>query len=698
MGNQNGSPEVSRLVENTVRSPDPNQYRSALDFLAQATAKPDTPSIQAAIASIKSVIKSPKFSNKDKYRALHLFKDMMKTGRKDVTSYANEKILKRLFALANSNHKERVLVVNHPGSNPQDSKDFYHLLLECFAKWKINIPPPNTQIKAYATQLENKGLGKTVFEHYDLPLGGLIGPGGVEDPMIPGGPGNFMIPGGPGAFMIPEGQGNPMFEMGQLRQQREQLLAQLTNPYVPVEDIRQRALQYEETLKDFANRYGGAGLGPAIQQDFQREINFSEELNRSFRELDESVQSQRRFFERLRINCQTNLGLQIDPQLMDLRLASIRSGVPRSPSPIPSMSPSPHHSMSPTPSPSMPPSVFPTQTPATDIRVMSTGLESLGPGERIFGVPDMPILPPGLQSPPGEKIPMPSIDNLPPAAQFPSRGFGAGMSQDDRGRAGGGNWAGESSEFVEIPVRREREEEIDFAETPFHPVSYASQPDFGKAVGQKPYTFAETNAPVKTSVGDFKVSEFQSEKKKSDGSEGSFRAVSGPHNSTAPRQESSIRPPSSQPRDWDARSPRKEQLLQEHRLLRIQVEELAQKERQLMRQLELARPSRSPRNSFSSNALPSLVRAKEHQIENMKDRREELRNFAMKENINNEYGTDHISSRYSPRLKSPSWSTSRNAGAFSKPFRALHTDSGTNFVDEMLTEISNNLVTDKRRY
>lgn len=85
---------------------------------------------------VKMVIKSKKGKGREKFLSLNLLKDLIKKKHQNLISYNAKKLLDRLYDLANSSLKERVLTTYVKGVNMEYSKKFYHLLLECFEKWK----------------------------------------------------------------------------------------------------------------------------------------------------------------------------------------------------------------------------------------------------------------------------------------------------------------------------------------------------------------------------------------------------------------------------------------------------------------------------------------------------------------------------------------------------------------------------------
>lgn len=109
------------------------KYKKISKELSQDLSKKNGP--RFCVDYIKGYIKSPKPSGRNKFLALLLLKDLMKTKKKSIVNYNNKKFLSRLFILANSNLKEKVLQTFNPKVNLEDSKKFYHLLLECFQNW-----------------------------------------------------------------------------------------------------------------------------------------------------------------------------------------------------------------------------------------------------------------------------------------------------------------------------------------------------------------------------------------------------------------------------------------------------------------------------------------------------------------------------------------------------------------------------------
>lgn len=84
---------------------------------------------------IKAVIKSEELPNVQKYRALHMLKELLKINDKSFRDYCDQNIMNRFKELALSNGRENVLLAYNKKSDQRYSRKFYYLLLECFVEW-----------------------------------------------------------------------------------------------------------------------------------------------------------------------------------------------------------------------------------------------------------------------------------------------------------------------------------------------------------------------------------------------------------------------------------------------------------------------------------------------------------------------------------------------------------------------------------
>lgn len=84
---------------------------------------------------VKHLIKDKKTQGHIKFRALLMLKDLMRKKHGSLVRYNEKKLLQRLFLLAKSAKREKVLQLYDPNVNLAISKDFYHLLLECMDSW-----------------------------------------------------------------------------------------------------------------------------------------------------------------------------------------------------------------------------------------------------------------------------------------------------------------------------------------------------------------------------------------------------------------------------------------------------------------------------------------------------------------------------------------------------------------------------------
>lgn len=87
---------------------------------------------------IKMVIKSKDSTERDKFNALLLLKDLLKTKQKNLILYNDQKLLARLYKLASSPLREKVLLQYNERGDLTYSKKFYYLLRECFSNWGKN--------------------------------------------------------------------------------------------------------------------------------------------------------------------------------------------------------------------------------------------------------------------------------------------------------------------------------------------------------------------------------------------------------------------------------------------------------------------------------------------------------------------------------------------------------------------------------
>ena len=110
------------------------KYKKIRKELAQEIIKKKNAS-RFIIDYIKGIIKSHQATGRNKYLALLLLKDLMKVNKKNIIDYNNKKLLSRLFILADSNLKGKVLQTYDKKVDLDYSKKFYYLLLECFENW-----------------------------------------------------------------------------------------------------------------------------------------------------------------------------------------------------------------------------------------------------------------------------------------------------------------------------------------------------------------------------------------------------------------------------------------------------------------------------------------------------------------------------------------------------------------------------------
>lgn len=749
MGNQPNAPQVRPFVEETVRSTDPVRHQNARRIIGESIQQSDTMPVRTAIAAIKGIIKSSRFSNAEKYRALQLFKDMMASNKKEVLDYAQQKIMKRLFLMASSSHKENILVTMNRASKPQESQEFYELLLECFAKWSTDTPPAYQQFREYAKQLERLKRLPVPFRHYQATH--------------------------PGPQVLPGPYEEIILELANIHRRRDNVLMQLTDPRVPLQDVRGPINELEEKLAGFAAKYGSVDLNrplPAsnktILQDFQREYAFAGDIKRSFALVDDSELSRQRFFNQLRVSAKTHLDIEISPQTIEQRLGgksmagqnsfvqqagsqppkdvplsaniSLPAPFANSASKVSQGNPIPSGANAPVglresgkPSPKDPneasrvqpaagsqpevgvPTVQPTSAEPSNPRLLTPSRDSLSHPSRStpFAVDPALVLNNTRSDPskrgweesgyPAPVGPVPqekmrhysSTDVLQPqlhrartaSMSFPSKTSSSSFADPPRNQSLATHSLNKtepapvesqplkSSASIPPSKRLHRTASLQPAgaqRNDYVPHFVSSGRDHHAAFDQEYYTNAEYHR--------------ESQMQRQADQPAAHREFE-----SAPRRQRNL---TTETRQF---SSRKDKLVRENQLLQVQVDELEQKELQLLKQLRASKGHNTFSTSGGSEALAVILKAREDQVYRIKQKNEEIRHFIARDPVADEYGTAPNFSRFSARQKD--LHRALNSTVHRIGPTGIGTDeSGLQFVDEVYREISYNLGSGRRRF
>lgn len=101
-----------------------------------------------------------------KYFAVLFLKDLLTTGDKGFTEYANKKILKRLYLIASDPEEHRGLLKYSTSMTDDEAVNTFDAVLECFAKWESVLVG---EFKNYSMKLQQMGRRPTQFNHYFRP-------------------------------------------------------------------------------------------------------------------------------------------------------------------------------------------------------------------------------------------------------------------------------------------------------------------------------------------------------------------------------------------------------------------------------------------------------------------------------------------------------------------------------------------------
>jgi hypothetical protein len=159
----------NKIDEALRDSPPYQRFMEVRDRLA-GEIKANKPNVHRyAVAYVKKVIKTKNLPNSIKFNALLLLKELMKTRAPQLVNYNNTKIMQRLEKLASSPSRQKVLLEYNSRSNAEDSGKFYHLLLECLARWGDNYGPMNAAYADTRNRLVKAGRLPVQPLYYDIP-------------------------------------------------------------------------------------------------------------------------------------------------------------------------------------------------------------------------------------------------------------------------------------------------------------------------------------------------------------------------------------------------------------------------------------------------------------------------------------------------------------------------------------------------
>lgn len=118
---------------------------------------------------VKFKIKDPYTPADRKFRALLLLKDLMNKRHKILVDYTEKKILKRLYLLAKSPHRENVLIIYDKRADLKYSKNFYTLLLECLDNWALKYGATNPAYISKRNRLMEMRVLPVPTNFYNVP-------------------------------------------------------------------------------------------------------------------------------------------------------------------------------------------------------------------------------------------------------------------------------------------------------------------------------------------------------------------------------------------------------------------------------------------------------------------------------------------------------------------------------------------------
>ena len=157
---------VESLVIDLVKNFNRAKYSAAVLIFSE-NIKASTQAETYVIQVIKAIIKSERKSTLEKYRALHLLKELLKVNDKGFRKLCDDLIMDRLKHLALSSYKERVLVGYNLKSNVHYSKKFYRLLLECFAEWQLNFGQSSRFFSSIVQDMRTLGIYPSFRRYYN---------------------------------------------------------------------------------------------------------------------------------------------------------------------------------------------------------------------------------------------------------------------------------------------------------------------------------------------------------------------------------------------------------------------------------------------------------------------------------------------------------------------------------------------------
>lgn len=117
----------------------------------------------------KAKIKDPSTPAEEKFRVLLLLKDMMEKQYKSIIDYNEKRLLKRLFLLAKSPQKDKVLRIYDKKADLKYSQKFYTLLLECLDNWGLKYGSTNPEYMSKRKSLIESKLLPVPRNYYNIP-------------------------------------------------------------------------------------------------------------------------------------------------------------------------------------------------------------------------------------------------------------------------------------------------------------------------------------------------------------------------------------------------------------------------------------------------------------------------------------------------------------------------------------------------
>mgnify|MGYP003610172956 CR=1 FL=1 len=225
-----------------------------------------TPLAAHAVKVIKSVIKDPKKHNVEKYRALHLLKELLKPADRQFRDACEKIIMERLRQLALSSFGERVLLGYNSKSSVRFSRKFHRLLLECFAEWHEVFGRSHPFFAGVASELRGRKILPTSRIYYRR--------------FTPG-PARSLAAAGAG---LKSARLNLIgaFELGWLRG---------FGPDSALDTLRRRSARFRESSRFVS----AVDCAPAARKLIERELNFIDRIEQPFIEVSDDFESQLAF-------------------------------------------------------------------------------------------------------------------------------------------------------------------------------------------------------------------------------------------------------------------------------------------------------------------------------------------------------------------------------------------------------------------